>query len=62
MNSIGVIMHSQAMIHATESINDKYLSVARLRYGNNYMKNFKRPAYYNTPLEQKDIHGYREEE
>lgn len=56
---ISTIMSSTSMVHTSGSINDKdILIIMRLR-GNKYMEDFKRPAYFGTPLCQKDIHGYQ---
>lgn len=56
------IMGSTSMIHTSESIKDKDITISRLRLGSRYMKDFKRPAYFGTPIQQKDIHGYIKED
>lgn len=64
MGSRGIqtIMGSTSMIHTSESIRDKDIIISRRRLGSRYMKDFKRPAYFGTPLQQKDIHGYIKED
>jgi hypothetical protein len=64
MGSRGIqtIMGSTSMIHTSESIKDKDIIISRLRLGSKYMKDFKCPAYFGTPIQQKDIHGYIKED
>lgn len=56
------IMGSTSMIHTSESIRDKDIIISRRRLGSRYMKDFRRPAYFGTPIQQKDIHGYIKED
>ena len=56
------IMGSTSMIHTSESIKDKDIIISRRKLGSRYMKDFRRPAYFGTPLQQKDIHGYIKED
>lgn len=56
------IMGSTSMIHTSESIKDKDIIISRRRLGSRYMKDFKRPAYFGTKIQQKDIHGYIKED
>ena len=64
MGSRGIqtIMGSTSMIHTSESIRDKDIIISRRRLGSKYMKDFKRPAYFGTKIQQKDIHGYIKED
>jgi hypothetical protein len=64
MGSRGIqtIMGSTSMIHTSESIKDKDIIISRRRLGSKYMKDFKRPAYFGTKIQQKDIHGYIKED
>ena len=56
------IMNSASMIHTNESIKDKDIAFSKRRLGSKYMKDFKRPAYFGTKIQQKDIHGYIKED
>lgn len=56
---IRTIMNGTTLCHTNGNINSKYIDNLIVRSGSNYMRDFKRPAYYNTPLEQNDIHEYR---
>lgn len=64
MGSHGVrtIMNSTPTVHASESIKYKEIAYSRRKLGSKYMKDFKRPAYFGTPIQQKDIHGYIKED
>ena len=56
------IMGSTSMIHTSESIRDKDIIISRRKLGSKYMKDFRRPAYFGTKIQQKDIHGYIKED
>lgn len=56
------IMGSTSMIHTSESIRDKDIIISRRKLGSRYMKDFRRPAYFGTVIQQKDIHGYIKED
>ena len=56
------IMGSTSMIHTSESIRDKDIIISRRKLGSRYMKDFRRPAYFGTKIQQKDIHGYIKED
>lgn len=56
------IMNSVSMIHTSESIKDKDIAYSRHRLGSKYMNDFRRPAYFGTKVQQKDIHGYIKED
>ena len=64
MGSRGIrtIMNSQSMVHVSDSIKDKDIIFSRHRLGSRYMKDFRRPAYFGTKIQQKDIHGYIKED
>jgi hypothetical protein len=55
-------MNSASMIHTSESIKGKDIAFSKRRLGSKYMKDFKRPAYFGTKIQQKDIHGYIKED
>jgi hypothetical protein len=56
------IMNSASMIHTSESIKSKDIAFSKRKLGSKYMKDFKRPAYFGTKIQQKDIHGYIKED
>lgn len=56
------IMSSAPALHASEGIREKEIMFMKRRQGEKYMINFRRPAYFGTPIQQKDIHGYIKED
>lgn len=52
---IARLIGSGAMGHTSESLNSRIIEILKYRAGKNYMKDWKRPAYYGTSLCQKDI-------
>ena len=61
MGRLSTIMKSAPTVHMNDAIKTDYINMMQRRCGRSYLKDFYRPAYAGTCLEQKDIHGVRED-